>query len=188
MLHFCRGLAFVVFRRPLWHIQVELQNVVELVARVQVAEPLCNARVLTRRALEADSRLGSLAASLDLFEVGGVADRPVVLFVVPLSDFLVLLELERRNHVVNDEILELELVREFVNGVEHVVAFTVKVLRYSLQLFLGMLELRVQLLQLFRLEVEFFLQRRKLSMHGCDVLLLLFETLLEFSLHAHLVF
>jgi len=90
--------------------------------------------------------------------------------------------------VVNDEILELELVGEFVNGVKHVVAFAVKVLRHRLQLLLGMLELPVQLLHLFRLEIEFFLQRRKLSMHSCDILLLLFKTLLEFSLHAHLVF
>ena len=59
LLHLSRRLALVVLRRSFRHIQVQLDDVVELVSWVQVAQALRNPGVLRGRSLESDCRLRS---------------------------------------------------------------------------------------------------------------------------------
>ena len=158
LLHFGGGDAFVVLGRALRHVQIELQDVVELVARVEITESLRDSRVLTRWSLHAHSGLRTLRARLDILEVRGVLDGPIAHVLVPLRDLLILAELLRRDQILNDHVLELELVGQLVDSVVHIVPLAIKILIDPLELAVGTLKRLPKLVQLVGLEVKFLLE------------------------------
>jgi len=130
LLNFHGWETLVVFCRTFRHVEVQLEDVVKLVARVKISETLCDAGVLRGRSLHAHCTLRPLRASLNVAEGVRVTNSPVIHFLVPLSNLLVLLVLFWWNEVLDDHVFELELIRELVNGVVHIVSLTVKVLVY----------------------------------------------------------
>lgn len=119
-----------------------MKNVVKLVPWVKVTKSFGDAGILRSRALHTNCRLGPLRACLDVSEVSGVADGPVVDLFVPLCNFLVLLELLKGDEVVDDHVLKLELIGQLVNRIVHVVAFPIKI-------FIDLSKLSISLLEPF---------------------------------------
>ena len=182
LLDLGRGDTLVVFCRALGHVQIQLQDVVELVARVQVAQTLGDSRVLRRGSLHAYGRLGTLGARLDVLEVGGVLDCPIAQIFVPLGNFFVLAELLGRDQILDDHVLQFELVSELVDGVVHIVPLAIKVLIDTLKFAISTLKLLPELVQLVRLEVELFLEVGEILLHLVRFLFLLLQFHLQLSL------
>jgi len=142
----------IILSGALGHIKIQLEDVLELITRVQVAETFCDTGVLRGWSFHTHSRLGSLGASLDILILAGVIDDPVVDLFRPLRNFLVLTELLRRDHILNDHVLQLELVRQLINRIVHIVAFSIKVILNILQHACGFLVLLHELGELVVLE------------------------------------
>ena len=159
-----------------------MQNVVELVTRVQIAKTLRNARVLGGGTFHADGGLGPLAASFKILVLGGVADLPIVHFLVPLCNLLILAVLLWGHHVLDDHILQLKLVSQLVNGVVHVIALAVEIITDSIQLLSGVLVLLPEFLKLLVFEIKLFGQRAELLLDLRVVLVLFLKFHLQFSL------
>ena len=182
LLDLHRRKTFVVFSGPFGHVQVQLQNVVELVSRVQVSKTLGNSRVLGSRALHPDGRLRSLTSGLDVPVVARVADGPVVDLFVPLSNLLVLFVLLGWNEVVDDQILQLQLVRQLVDRVVHIISLSVEVFVDLSQLSVGLLEPLPNLLKFVFFEIELLVHRSKLHFHNVEVIFFSLELHLNLSL------
>ena len=110
LLNFGGRNTLVVLCCALWHVQVQLQDVVKLVARVQITQALSDTRVLGRWSLHTHGGLGTLGTRLDVLEVRGVLDRPIAQVFIPFGDFLVLAELLGRDQILNDHVLKFKLI------------------------------------------------------------------------------
>jgi len=66
-----------------------------------------------------------------------MVNDPVIHFFIPLSHFLILLVLFWRNEIVDNHVFELELISEFIDGIEHVISLPVEVFLSSVELCLG---------------------------------------------------
>ena len=104
LLHLHAGNAFVVFGGSLGHVKLQLDDVVELVSRIQVSKAFGDSGVLASGSLEANGRLRSfvLLRLVVLRDLGRVVDDPVVFILVPDGELLLLLVLLCRNEVVDD--------------------------------------------------------------------------------------
>ena len=116
--------------------------------------------------------LQNIASVLD------IRDEPVVLIGGPLGPRLNLHILHRRNELVNDQVLQTDLASQLPDAVHEVLALAMDDLRDVIELVLGHavaclhpLRLLVDLLQLFLLRAEVFLQLHPHVLFGCQVLL-----------------
>jgi len=97
--------------------------------------------------------LRTFASCLEILELSRIVDYPVIRFLVPIGYLLVFSIVFRRNHILDNHVLKLELVGQFEDGVVHVVSLSVEVVPNTLQLFAGLLVLAPQFLQLVRLKL-----------------------------------
>jgi hypothetical protein len=108
-----------------------------------------------------------------------VHNHPVICFFVPDCNFLNLLKFILRNEIFNNQVFKLELVSQLVNSVIHVISFPVKIIRRSIEHFLSFIQLSPQLRKLLSLELKLFLDAVELVLGVQEVILLLFQLLLQ---------
>ena len=153
LLDLGRRHTLVVFSCALRHVQVELKDIIKLVARVEVAESLCDSGVLGSRPLESNSRLRSRFARAYVLEGGRVANHPIIVLFIPLCNLLVLAVVFRRDHVLDDKVLQFELVCQFIDSIVHVISLAIEVVVDLLQFSSARLILVAELLKFRMLEV-----------------------------------
>jgi hypothetical protein len=121
-------MALVILRGSLRHVQIKLKNVVKFVSWVKIAQAFSDTRILRSWTLHADSRLRSLGFFFMGLDFRRMINDPVIVLFVPNCHLFILFILLRRNKMINDVLFEFQLVGQLVNGVEHVISLTVKVL------------------------------------------------------------
>jgi len=161
LLHFCGWHAFVLLGGSLWHVKIELNNVLKLVSGVQIIKTLCNSRVLRSWPLETNSGLRSLRVLLLSELFGRMEDDPIVLVFIPLGDLLILFVFLWRHEVFDDHIFELQLVGKLVNGIEHIISLTIKIFLASIEFDELVIVLLPDGFKLLGLKVQFFLNAVK---------------------------
>ena len=176
------GDTFVIFGGSLRHVEIELENVVELVPWVQISETFGNSRIFRSRPLESNSGLWPLGLLLRISILGRMVDDPVVLLFIPDRLLLVLLEVLWGNEVLNNHVLELKLIGQLVDGIKHVVPLPVKVFLARVQGLAGLVIHLHQVVQLLRLKLKLFLDAVEFVLGIQEVILLLFQLLLQLFL------
>ena len=154
--------TFVVLRRSLGHVQIELKDVVKLVPWVEIAKTFGDTRVLGSWTLHADRRLRSLRFFLVSLDLGRMIDDPVVVLFVPDCDLLVLFVLLGRNEMINNVLLKFQLVSQLVNGVEHVIPLAIEVLLTAIESVLHLTVVGPEALEPPRLVLQFLLYTTEL--------------------------
>lgn len=91
--------------------------------------------------------MGTLAARFQVFVLTGIIDNPVVVLLAPLGNLLVLAVLLRGNHILDNHVFQLELVRQLVDRIVHIVPLAIEVIPDLLQLARRLLILGIQLVQ-----------------------------------------
>lgn len=107
LLDLCRWHSLVIFSGSLWHVKIELEDVIKLVSRIEVTKSLGDSRIFRRWSLESNCRLWTLIVLFLGVDLSWMVDNPVVILLVPCCDLLILSELFGRDEVIDDHILQL---------------------------------------------------------------------------------
>jgi len=102
-------------------------------------------------------------------------DLPIIEFLVPNCDLLILFVFIWWNKILTDNLFELQLICKLVDCIEHVIPLSIEVLLSCVQQFGGLVVMLKYCLQLFRFEVKLFLYAVEFVLSVQKISLLIFE-------------
>lgn len=100
-----------------------------------------------------------------------MVDYPIIDIFIPNGNIFILFILVLWDKVFNDHVLQLKLVCKLIDGIKHIISFSVKFFLCSVENFTNFIVLLVDVLELLCLEVKLLLNTIELVLFLEEVLL-----------------